>query len=76
MSGSGSVSFGSGLGPGLRFSNCPTKSMLGPGGSGWSGSFGKILLVWGTTHAHRKDSDQTRTHPDHPDPRNNSNGLR
>lgn len=46
MSGSGSVSFGSGLGPGLHLSNYPTKSMLGPGGSGWSGAFAEIIFGW------------------------------
>ncbi len=39
MSGSASINFGSGSGPGLRLSKNTAKSMPGPGGSWWSGSF-------------------------------------
>lgn len=68
MSGSGSVSFGSGLGPGLSISNSPTKSMLGPGGSGWSGSFAEINLEWDERGRYEKVMNRpgptrtTRTH--------------
>jgi hypothetical protein len=68
MSGSGSVSFGSGLGPSLHISNNPTKSMLGPGGSGWSGSFPETFSGWGKRARYEKvairpgPTRTTRTH--------------
>lgn len=43
MNGSKSVSFGSGLGPGLNLTKKTAKSMPGPGGSGWSGAFSEII---------------------------------
>ena len=87
MSGSGYSGFGSGLGPGLTISKNAMNSMVGPGGSGWSGSFSLFSVGGGkTVHKERmvmtknrgvhKGGGITRTYPDHPDPSRVSAGLR